>query len=186
MRWRSASRVGLGAGAVVVASLAHASAHAPALNWAQFRGNARLTGVAASPPPDTLTLKWTFDAGDAIESSAAVVDGTVYVGSAKGELLAIDFETGKRRWAYSTVEGGFIGESSPTANAEAVFIGDLAGVVHAGSVRDGKPIWAFKTSGEIPSAPVLLEGLVLLGAFDTHLYAVDAATGHGRGNVQAA
>src|SRR5688572_30368948 len=53
-----------------------------AANWPQFRGNARLTGVAAAAPPDTLRLKWTYEAGESIESSAAIVDGAVYVGSA--------------------------------------------------------------------------------------------------------
>src|SRR6266545_7735490 len=58
-------------------------------NWPQFRGNARLTGVAAALP-DTLKLKWTYEAGESIESSAAIADGAVFVGSSKGELLAID------------------------------------------------------------------------------------------------
>src|SRR5262245_58952647 len=133
MRWRSSSALFF-----AVASFAQLSAQAPAPNWTQFRGNARLTGIATSPGPETLKVRWTFEAGDAIESSPAVVDGTVYVGSAKGELIAVDFETGKKRWTYTTGEGGFIGESSPTANAAAAFIGDLAGVVHAVSVRDGK------------------------------------------------
>src|SRR5204863_811491 len=72
-------------GALVV----FAQAPAATTNWAQFRGNPHLTGVTTAPLPEALKLKWTYDAGDAIESSAAVVDGSVYVGSAKGELLAI-------------------------------------------------------------------------------------------------
>jgi hypothetical protein len=51
------------------------SAQAPTGNWNQFRGNARLTGVAESAPPATLSLKWTYDAGDAIDSSPAIADG---------------------------------------------------------------------------------------------------------------
>ena len=83
------------------------TAQTPSPNWPQFRGNPRLTGVAPTAPPDTLRLKWTFEAGDSIESSAAIVDGAVYVGSVKGELIAIDLETGKARWRYSTGEAGF-------------------------------------------------------------------------------
>src|SRR5262245_26956467 len=84
---------------VIVASwlvlTCHLDAQSPAPNWSQFRGNARLTGVAANAPPETLSLKWTFEAGDSIESSAAIIDGAVYVGSSKGELLAIDLDAGK-------------------------------------------------------------------------------------------
>ena len=109
--------------------------------WPQFRGNPQLTGVAPEAPPDALTLKWTYEAGDSIESSAAIADGTVYVGSSKGELLAIDLETGKLKWKYSTGEGGFIAESSPAVTADAVFIGDLGGVLHAVNIRDGRKLW---------------------------------------------
>jgi len=70
----------------------------PAASWTQFRGNPRLTGIAASVPPAALKLHWTFEAGDAIESSAAIADGVVYVGSAKGDLLAIDLAAGKLKW----------------------------------------------------------------------------------------
>ena len=68
--------------------------------WPQFRGNPQLTGVATGSVPANLKLLWSFDAGESIESSAAISGGTVYVGSQSKELLAIDLETGKLRWKY--------------------------------------------------------------------------------------
>jgi len=53
---------------IVVVSIVAATAQAPAANWPQFRGNPSLTGVAATPPPATLALKWTYEAGESIES----------------------------------------------------------------------------------------------------------------------
>ena len=44
--------------------------------------------------PATLKLLWTYDAGDAIESSAAIADGVVYVGSQTGELHAVNLADG--------------------------------------------------------------------------------------------
>jgi len=114
------------------------SAQQSSQNWPQFRGNASLTGVAATAPPATLALKWTYDAGEAVESSAALADGAVYVGSTKGELIALDLETGALRWKYETGAGGFIGESSPAVSDGTVFVGDLAGLVHAVGAKDGK------------------------------------------------
>jgi len=160
------------------------SAQTPASNWPQFRGNARLTGVAPTAPPDTLKLKWTYEAGESIESSPAVADGTVYVGSSKGELLAIDFDTGTLRWKYPTGDAGFIGESSPAVTPDAVFIGDLAGVLHAVNVRDGKKLWTFKADDEIRSSPVVVDDLVLVGSYDTHLYALEQKTGRVRWKLQ--
>src|SRR5437762_1872708 len=68
--------------------------------WPQFRGNPQLTGVAAGAVPADLKLLWTYEAGDAIESSAAISGGAVYVGVQSADLLAIDLQTGKLRWKY--------------------------------------------------------------------------------------
>src|SRR5262245_54311785 len=59
---------------LVVARLVSLHAQGSSAAWPQFRGNPRLTGVAAAAPSDTLRLKWTYEAGDSIESSAAIVD----------------------------------------------------------------------------------------------------------------
>lgn len=75
-------------------------------SWPQFRANAQLTGVASTALPPALKVMWTFDAKGAIESSAAIADGTVYVGTAAGELVALDFQTGAVRWRYRTGEIG--------------------------------------------------------------------------------
>src|SRR5262249_47080119 len=78
--------------------------------WPQFRGNYNNTGVSPSQPPADLKLLWTYDAGDIIESSAAIAAGTVYVGTGKSELIAVDLQTGKLKWSYKTPEA--IRESS--------------------------------------------------------------------------
>jgi outer membrane protein assembly factor BamB len=63
--------------------------------WPQFRGNYNNTGVSPSQAPAELKLLWTYDAGDLIESSAAIVAGTVYVGTGKSALIAVDLQSGK-------------------------------------------------------------------------------------------
>ena len=159
----------------------------PANEWRQFRGNPRLTGMSASTLPATLKVLWTYDTGDAIDSSAAIADGVVYVGGGNGDLLALDLESGTLRWKYTT--GNLIGESSPAVGSDTVFIGDLGGIVHAVSTRDGKSLWTFKTGSEIKSSPVVVAGVpgvndvVLIGSYDGHLYALDARTGRVRWKV---
>ena len=73
---------------LIAAATVSASAQAPQNTWPQFRGSAALLGTSEATPPSTLKLLWTYDAGDSIESSAAIVDGIVYVGSQTGELHA--------------------------------------------------------------------------------------------------
>ena len=116
---------------------------APANEWRQFRGNPRLTGVSSSVPPATLKVLWTYEAGDVIDSSAAIADGVVYVGGGNGDLIALDLASGALRWKYTT--GNLIGESSPAVGSDVVYIGDLGGIVHAVNTRDGKALWTFKT-----------------------------------------
>jgi outer membrane protein assembly factor BamB len=74
----------------------------PADNWSQFRGNHSLTGVSQSNVPASLKQLWTYEAGESIESSAAIVGGTVFVGSQKGELVALSLENGSVYWKFST------------------------------------------------------------------------------------
>ena len=154
---------------------------APANEWRQFRGTAHLAGVSAAAPPATLELLWTYDAGEVIDSSAAIVDGVVYVGGGDGDLIALDLDSGTLRWKYTT--GNLIGESSPAVGPDTVYIGDLGGIVHAVSTSDGAQRWTFQTGSEIKSSPVLVNDIVLIGSYDGHLYALDASTGAVRWKV---
>ncbi|HEX8145460.1 MAG TPA: PQQ-binding-like beta-propeller repeat protein [Pyrinomonadaceae bacterium] len=144
--------------------------------WPQFRGNPLLTGVSKSDLPKNLRLLWTYEAGEAIESSAAIADGTVFVGTQKGELVALDLGSGSVRWKYTAAKEG-IGESSPAVANGVVYVGDLAGVVHAVGARDGRGLWTLKTGGEIKSSPVIVGDRVLVGSYDQHLYCLSAARG---------
>jgi putative pyrroloquinoline-quinone-binding quinoprotein len=74
----------------------------PADNWSQFRGNLQLTGVSQSSVPQNLKQLWTFEAGDSIESSAAIVGRTVFVGSQKGELVSLNLDNGAVYWKFNT------------------------------------------------------------------------------------
>jgi outer membrane protein assembly factor BamB len=150
--------------------------------WRQFRGSPQLIGVAPTAPPATLKVLWTHDAGDIIESSAAIAGGVVYVGAGNGDLLALDLASGKLRWKYTT--GDLLGESSPAVDGGTVFIGDLAGTAHAVNAADGKRLWTFKAGGEIKSSPVVVNGLVLMGSYDTHLFGLDPRTGAVRWKFQ--
>jgi len=147
----------------------------PPETWAQFRGGHQLMGVSVSNVPKDLRLVWTYEAGESIESSAAIVNGVVYVGSQSGELAALSLADGSVRWKYKAT--GPIGESSPCVSGGVVYIGDLNGTLHAVGARDGHAVWTFKTNGEIKSSPVVVGDKVLVGSYDEHLYCVNASNG---------
>ena len=66
-----------------------ATAQAPQAAWPQFRGSPSLTGVSSAQLPPSLRVQWTYEAGDAIESSAAIVDGTVDMAGPATDELAL-------------------------------------------------------------------------------------------------
>jgi len=147
----------------------------PADNWSQFRGNHSLTGVVQSNVPSSLKQLWTYEAGESIESSAAIVGGTVFVGSQKGELVSLSLANGSVYWKFDT--GNPIGESSPAYSNGVVYIGDLGGWLNALNASDGKKLWAFKTNGEIKSSPVVVGDRVLIGSYDEYLYCLSTRNG---------
>jgi len=162
--------------AIAVSAGSIAAQPSPAQDaWPEFRGNPQLTGVASSSLPATLKLLWTYETGDSIESSAAIVDGVVYVGSEASDLVALDLDAGKLQWKYHVNDG--IGESSPAVRDGIVYVGDLSGTLHAVSTRDGQSVWKLQTGAEVKSSPVIAGDRLLVGAYDGSLYCVAARTG---------
>lgn len=155
--------------------LVHPGGSAPADAWPQFRGSAGLTGTSSAAIPERLKVKWTYDCGEAIQSSAAIRDGRVFVGSVSGELTALDLQSGELLWKYEASDA--IGESSPCVEKGIVYVGDLAGSVHAVSVQDGKGIWTYETEGELKASPVVSGDRVLIGSYDGLLYCLSAQDG---------
>ena len=124
--------------------------------WNTFRGNPQLTGVAAIALPDNLHLLWTYTAQDAIESTAAIHENTVYVGSLDSQLYALDLITGSLKWQYQA--DGEI-KSSPTVDDSTVYFGDEHGTFHAVDRQTGQPTDVGPSSsanGQIPSENVRL------------------------------
>src|SRR5919106_1760993 len=155
----------------------------PADNWAQFRGNHSLTGVSQSKVPDSLKQVWTYEAGDSIESSAAIVGGTVFVGSQKGELVALSLDNGSVYWKFAT--GNSIGESSPAYGGGVVYIGDLGGWLNALNASDGKKLWEFKTNGPVHSTPGISDGMAFIAGCDELFRAIRISDGKEVFNVSS-
>jgi len=165
------------AGATLAARRASPAPAAPAIAgadaWPQFRGTPTLSGLSAATLPAQLSVAWQWEAGDAIESSAAIVAGTVYVGTRAGELVALELASGKPVWRYK-VTGDGVGESSPCVAGGAVFVGDLAGQIHAVDAQSGKALWTHKTAQEVKeildAVPSALRSRTGYGLDTCHLF----------------
>jgi len=163
-----------------------------------FRGDPGHTGLYLTAGPETLNLKWAFATGESILSSPTVANETVYVGSSDNKLYAVDTKTGQAKWQFET-QGNVA--SSPAVAGNTVFVLSLDGKLYAVDASTGKSRWTFTTGGEhrfsalgvgglkpssemMPdpwdlfiSSPTVVDGVVYFGSGDSHVYAVDAATG---------
>jgi outer membrane protein assembly factor BamB len=135
-------------------------------DWAVFRGNPLQTGVAASPLPERLEARWTFRTKESVEAAAAVVAGTVYVGSLDEHLYALNLQNGGLKWKY---KGGPF-KAPPSFHQGAVYVGDEDGRFHCVDAATGKKRWTFETGAEITSGANFAGGNVLFGSGDEHLY----------------
>ncbi len=160
---------------IVISISASGRVPQPSDSWSMFRGSSALGGLSQTPLPKTLKLRWSYQAAESVESSAAIVDGTVYVGSMDGFLYAVDLATGKERWRYQAA--GPIGESSPCVHAGMVYVGDLAATFHAVDAASGKARWTFQAGDEIRSSPNWFENRIYFGSYDQNLYCLSAADG---------
>jgi outer membrane protein assembly factor BamB/PKD repeat protein len=111
---------------------------------------------------------WNYNTGSR-ESSAAVADGRLFVGSYQDfKVYALDANTGALIWSYTTGSNVY---SSPAVADGKVFIGSGDHKVYALDANTGTPIWSYTTGGGVSSSPAVADGKVFVGSGDGKLYA---------------
>ena len=149
-------------------------------NWPQFRRGAyhQATDPHESQLSPTtvghLGLDWTYQTGGQIESSPAVVDGVVYIGSGDGNVYALSASTGALIWSHAT--GGDIGYSSPSVVNGVVYIGSSDGNLYALDASTGGLLWSRATANS-GSSPAIVNGVLYDVRGNSTVYALSASTG---------
>lgn len=138
----------------------------PESDWPLFRGDALQTGVAKTTLPDKLEIRWKIDLKKGIESTAAIVKNTVYIGCYDEHLHAFDLATGKQKWMTKL---GPI-KAPPSFYQDKIFVGDEDGMFYCVSAADGKKLWEFETNGEITGGANFTGAKVIFGSHDGTLY----------------
>ena len=153
-------------------------AAAPSGQWSVFRGNAALNGVADEILPAPLKLAWKLEMTGPIVATAAISDGSVFIGSQDGDFRAIDLETGKEKWMKQL---GDTLESSACVLDGNVYVGSGDGHLYALKGDTGEELWKYETDGEILGGVNFLKQgdktYLYVGSYDNFLHCVDAATG---------
>ena len=145
--------------------------------WPQFGHDARKSsqGPSHTGPTTGVGERWCFQTGDRVESSLAVVDETVYVGSGDNNVYALSAEDGREQWRFET---GDRVESSPAVVNGTVYVGSFDTNVYALSAEDGSEQWRFETDSWVTASPAVADGTVYVGGEDKTVYALSAEEGN--------
>lgn len=112
-------------------------------------------------------------------STPLVAEGLVVVGTTTDGLCAFDARTGRERWRIDAptpiVGQGLVAGRGRNA---ALYIGLGNGTMAKIAVRDGRILWRYDYGrGHAQGRPALADGRLVFGAWNCHLYCLDAATG---------
>ncbi len=191
---------------VALAAVLHQPAGA---DWPVFRHDAARSAYTEEALPDTLSLRWSFQASQAPRPAwprqdrmpfdrafhIVAAEGLVFFGSsADDRVVALDAETGTRRWQFFT-EGPV--RFAPAYAKRRLYVTSDDGHLYCLNAKDGSPAWKHRAGPDdrrilgnrrmiarIPArgGPVLVGDLVYYAAGiwpsdGIYLYALDAGTG---------
>jgi outer membrane protein assembly factor BamB len=144
---------------------------------------------------------WKFKTGSRVTSSPAVYNGRVYFGSYDGNIYAVDAKSGEQRWKFASEgERRFSGRhlhgtdpaaesmpdpfdfylSSPSIDADTVYVGSGDGNIYALDASSGALRWKFHTGNVVHASPAVANGMVYIGSWDSYFYAIDEKSGKER------
>ncbi len=112
-----------------------------------------------------------------------IVDGVVYAGGHKGEVVALNAETGRRLWRVDTKLPLSAG---PGVGDGVVVFGSSDGNVIALDAATGAERWRHAVSSEVLARPLVTEGLIVVRTVDGRLQALSLADAAQRWVVQEA
>jgi len=134
--------------------------------WPSFRHDPANSGATTGPLPMNNTPLWMNESGERVTSTAAVADGMVFFVTDAENLYARNATTGVAIWKKS-LGSGKPGTSdlmsSPTFYKGILYIGSVAGLLHAIDAKTGNTSWTFNATGEIKSSPMIVGEKVIFG-----------------------
>lgn len=133
-------------------------------------GNGRL--LAAPPPPERPaggvlclstggTLRWRYDAGDAVFGRVAVAGRDVCFGARDGRCCCLDRATGRLRWQHDL---GSPVVTSPAWDGRRLYVIASAGMVRCLDAASGRAIWTFDVAAHTRTSPQLLSSPQVVAA----------------------
>jgi outer membrane protein assembly factor BamB len=144
-------------------------------DWTMFRHDPSHSGYSTGKNlTDSAKLLWIYNSNRMVQSSPAVADGYVFVGSRDAYICCLNASNGDRVWMYGF---GYEIWSSPAIYNGCVYFGADDGYVYSLNMTTGAPVWKSKIGGEVRSSPAIVDGRVYIGSGDHNVYALNTSDG---------
>ena len=116
---------------------------------------------------------WTYRSEQGLRTAPAYANGLVLVGEYNGLFSMIDAKTGER------VNGGGAGGAvnTPVVSGGNVYYSAWDGSVHAVQIKDVIPLWSANVGEPITTAPVISDGMLVVGTASGKICALDQKDG---------
>ncbi|WP_207586299.1 PQQ-binding-like beta-propeller repeat protein [Halomontanus rarus] len=146
-------------------------------DWNQFRGDRRNSGRRPDlEGPERIETDWSVDFDGAVSCSPVVGRDTVYVGTDRGRLHAVDRHRGHRRWVFDATAA--IG-SEPVATRDRLYLAASDGTVSALDPATGEREWQYSAAGPLESPLAVADDALFVGDA-SGLIVLETATGEQR------
>ncbi len=144
--------------------------------WPMFRNDPSHSAFPSdNESPSSALLLWRYPTNRGIQSSPAVADGRLFVGSRDSQVYCINISTGMPVWRRAF---GWEVWSSPAIDKELVYVGVDDGCVYALKATNGENVWKMQIGeGSVRSSPTLVDGKIFIGSGSSGLYCLNATNG---------
>jgi outer membrane protein assembly factor BamB/predicted phosphodiesterase len=119
--------------------------------------------------------RWRFQTRKGVYSTPAIANGKVVFGSVDGNIYCLNVTDAKLIWKFSTAAPVV---ATPHIEKGFIYIGSSDGKFRAIDLDTGKLKWEFAgVAGFVETKPLIYDGKVIFGAWDTFLYALNRKDG---------
>lgn len=122
-------------------------------------------------------VRWRMEAGDRVNSTLSIGGGLAFSSGCDSQLRAIDIATGKEKFAADL---GNIAPGSAVLIDGSAVIGTDGGRVVRMTIDPPKQAWVYEgveNQGMVYATPATADGIVVAGARDRQVHAIDLKTG---------
>ena len=120
--------------------------------------------------------KWSFISHGPVYSTPAVDKDKIVFGSTDSNIYCLDANNGKLAWKLKTAASVV---ASPIIRYGIAYIGSSDGKFRAIDVSKGTLVWEYDgIDGFVECTPAYHQGKIIFGAWDEHLYCLDAHNGN--------